>query len=295
MLGRRANRRSSEQRFHPLVREFLEDRLRREIGNSGVEDLHVAVAAWAEPSDWQTAAHHYAEAGRWRDLQRVLEVGVETIVAVGAFVAAAQLIDIVPDPPPSVPFEVIRSRIASLSGDLDRTLLHANRAVELQPDSEIAISNLMFATLLSGDVRATEELASRLVSSGRSPLIRDLGAAMRMTLAASLEGNLVELARHLEQLAERNRVDGHLHYEGVSLLNSSLTYRAIGDSGQVPASGVTGRHPRAGLFSSRSAGAAPPPPTWGSHRSPPSSPAGSSVGRPAIRRPARRGSSRRAG
>jgi hypothetical protein len=66
-------------------------------------------------------------------------------------------------------------------------------------------------------------------------------------------------------------------------------------AGQVPASGVTGRHPRAGLFSSRSAGAAPPPPTWGSHRSPPSSPAGSSVGRPAIRRPARRGSSRRAG
>src|SRR5436190_1244944 len=44
MLGRRANRRSSEQRYHPLVREFLEDRLRRELGAAGVNDLHVAVA-----------------------------------------------------------------------------------------------------------------------------------------------------------------------------------------------------------------------------------------------------------
>jgi len=230
MLGRRANRRSSDQRFHPLVREFLEDRLRREIGDSGVDDLHVAVATWADPSDWQTAAHHYAEARRWSDLQRVLESSVETIVAVGAFVSAANLIDLVPDPPQSVPFEVIRSRIASIGSDIERMLFHANRALELEPESEIGISNLMFAMLLSGDVRATEELAGRLARSGRSPLIKDLGAAMRMTLAASLDGDLVELAKHLEGLAARNHADGHLHYEGVSLLNASLTYRAIGDT-----------------------------------------------------------------
>ena len=60
MLGRRPNRRSTDQRYHPLVREFLEDRLRREIGDAGVDELHVAVARWAEPTDWQTAAHHFA-------------------------------------------------------------------------------------------------------------------------------------------------------------------------------------------------------------------------------------------
>jgi DNA-binding SARP family transcriptional activator len=230
MLGRRANRRSSEQRFHPLVREFLEDRLRREIGDAGVDELHVTVATWAEPSDWQTAAHHYASAKKWRDLQRVIEAHVETIVAVGAFVVAAQFIEFVPDAPPSVPFEIIRTRFASLGSDIDRMLIHANRALELGPESEIAISNLMFATLLSGDVEATQDLAGRLVASGRSPLIRELGAAMRLTLSASLEGNLVELAAQLEELAARNRADGHLHYEGVSLLNASLTYRAMGDS-----------------------------------------------------------------
>ena len=44
MLGRRAERRSAGQRYHPLVREFLESRLRRELGDSGVADLHLVVA-----------------------------------------------------------------------------------------------------------------------------------------------------------------------------------------------------------------------------------------------------------
>jgi DNA-binding SARP family transcriptional activator len=230
MLGRRANRRSSEQRYHPLVREFLEDRLRREVGDAGVDALHVAVAEWAEPSDWQTAAHHFAAALRWMELQRVIEANVETIVAVGAFKAAADLIAIVPGSPDSSPFEIVRTRIASMSSDIDRTLLHARRAFELGPDSEIAVSNLMFATHLAGDVQAASELAGRLVSGGQSLLIRELAAAMKTALDASLDGNLVELVTRLEDLAARNRASGHLHYEGVSLLNASLTYRAIGDT-----------------------------------------------------------------
>src|SRR3954451_6559791 len=34
LLGRRPNRRSTAQRYHPLVREFLEERLLREVGNA---------------------------------------------------------------------------------------------------------------------------------------------------------------------------------------------------------------------------------------------------------------------
>ena len=89
LLGRRPNRRSTAQRYHPLVREFLEERLLREIGAAGVDELHVAVARWAETTDWRTAAHHFASARRWPDLQRVLDTHVETIVASGAFLAAA--------------------------------------------------------------------------------------------------------------------------------------------------------------------------------------------------------------
>src|SRR5436190_321996 len=230
MLGRRANRRSPEQRFHPLVREFLEDRLRREIGDAGVEELHVAVAAWAEPSDWQTAAHHYAEAGRWASLKGVLEGNVEMIVASGAFAAASELIALVPGSSPSVAFEIIRSRVASSIGDIDETLRHAYRATELGPSSEIALGNLLSSTFLAGDLAASSELAQRLESVSKSSVMREIGSAMKRTLAASVDGNVIDLGADLEALAQRNRADGHLHYEGVSLLNASLMFKAQGDA-----------------------------------------------------------------
>jgi len=97
LLGRRPNRRSTAQRYHPLVREFLGDRLRREIGSASVDELHVSVARWAETTDWRTAAHHFAAARRWPDLQRVLDTHVETIIASGAFAAAAGLMRELPD------------------------------------------------------------------------------------------------------------------------------------------------------------------------------------------------------
>ena len=230
MLGRRANRRSSDQRYHPLVREFLEDRLRRDVGDSGVDDLHLAIARWAEPSDWQTAGHHFAEARKWGALAKVLDSNIETIVASGSFATAAELIALVPGSPESTSFEIIRARVASLTGDVDRMLKHAYRATELGPTSEIALSNLLYSTFVSGDVEVSSEIAHRLASGAKSSVMREIGAAMARNLQASIDGNLVEHAAHLEELAKRNRADGHLHYEGVSLLNASLTFKAQGDA-----------------------------------------------------------------
>src|SRR4029079_2215419 len=50
LLGRRPPRRSAAQRYHPLVREFLEERLRREVGPSGVRRLPITAASWAAPT-----------------------------------------------------------------------------------------------------------------------------------------------------------------------------------------------------------------------------------------------------
>ena len=232
MLGRRANRRSPEQRYHPLVREFLEDRLRREVGTAGVNDLHVAVARWAEPSDWQTAAHHYASAAKWPHLQRVLDASLDEIIASGAFSPAADLVALIPASPRSATVEVIRSRVASLVGDVDEMLGHARMAVELRPSSEIALGNLLHSTFMAGDVAASSEIAHRLANEAKSTALREIGAATERNLAASLDGNLIDFANQLEALADRNRADGHLHYEGVSLLNASLMYRAQGDAEQ---------------------------------------------------------------
>src|SRR5258706_6341168 len=228
--GRRQIRRSSEQRYHPLVREFLEDRLRRELDDSGVDDLHLSIARWAEPSDWQTAAHHFGAARKWGALSKVLDTSIESIAASGSFAIAAELIALVPGSPQLTSFEIVRARVASLTGDIDQMLKHAYRATELGPTSDIAQSNLLYATFISGDVAMSTEIAHRLASGAKSSLMRGIGDAMARNMTASIDGNLIEHTAHLEGLAEQNRADGHLHYEGVSLLNASLTFKAQGDA-----------------------------------------------------------------
>ncbi len=229
LLGRRPNRRSTAQRYHPLVREFLEERLRREIGSAGVDELHVAVARWAEASDWRTAAHHFASARRWPDLQRVLDTHVETIVASGAFVAAAVYVDLLDKSSASGSVEVVRSRAASVTGDLEVMLIHADRAAELDPGSDAVTINLIASNYVGGDIRRSVELAERLSVEGKTALARQLGEGTRMNVSGSLDGNLQDIADYLERLAERNLADGHRHYEGVSLLNLSLTLKAMGE------------------------------------------------------------------
>ena len=58
-------------RYHPLVREFLEARLRTLDGREAVAALHRRIGDAAADTDWRTAAHHYREAG---DTDAVLAV-----------------------------------------------------------------------------------------------------------------------------------------------------------------------------------------------------------------------------
>jgi DNA-binding SARP family transcriptional activator/tetratricopeptide (TPR) repeat protein len=228
LLGRRAKRRSAEQRYHPLVREFLEDRLRREVGPAGVNALHVAVATWAEPHDWRTAAHHFSAANRASALRKVLEAHIGTVVASGAFVAAAEYLPQLASSP-SFAAEIIRSRIASLDGDTDLAVKHAGRALALAPGSEIAVLNLASSAYLAGDLVTTRTLADRLGSTEGDEL-RELGVALRLMVDSSLDGDVGEAGVHLEELATRNRDRGQTHFEGVSLLNASLMHKARGNA-----------------------------------------------------------------
>jgi len=230
LLGRRPNRRSTAQRYHPLVREFLEARLLRELGRAGVDELHVTVARWAESTDWRTAAHHFASAQRWDDLQRVLDTHVETIVGSGAFLAAASFVDMLDETTPSSTAEIVRSRAASVTGDLVSMLRHAERALVLDPTSDTATINLIASNYVGGDLARSIELGARLAVEGKSQLSRDIAEGVRMNASGSIDGDLREIAAYLDGLAQRNRDDGHRHYEGVSLLNLSLTWKAIGDA-----------------------------------------------------------------
>ncbi|HUQ77882.1 MAG TPA: BTAD domain-containing putative transcriptional regulator [Patescibacteria group bacterium] len=228
MLGRRASRRSPEQRYHPLVREFLEERLLRELGTDGVDALHVTVAEWAEPSDWRTAAHHYASARRWPDLLRVLESHLERIVASGAFSAASDFVRQFPDPPRSAAVEVIASRQASVDLDLERVLDHALHAVAIAPESDVGRANLITALFLSGRSAEALPMAEAFSRDAKSDLLRQVAHATTVLIRSSIDMDLTEVERVFILLAERSRVEGLSHFEGVSLLNAGLAMRSQG-------------------------------------------------------------------
>ena len=63
LLSRPPRSSRGPRRYHPLVREFLEARLRSSIGNAAVAQLHHRVAEAATDLDWRIAAYHYREAG----------------------------------------------------------------------------------------------------------------------------------------------------------------------------------------------------------------------------------------
>ena len=56
--------RESPHRFHPLVRDFLVARLREEVGDARVREMHALVAEALEFRDWLGSAWHYRAAGQ---------------------------------------------------------------------------------------------------------------------------------------------------------------------------------------------------------------------------------------
>src|SRR2546430_13614208 len=68
----RVDRPSGAYRYHNLVGEFLENRLRREISKDGIAALHRTMTAYSKTINWKLATHHYAATGNVNDLRRVL-------------------------------------------------------------------------------------------------------------------------------------------------------------------------------------------------------------------------------
>ena len=228
LLSRRHGSHRTGHGYHPLVREFLEARLRRDVGDPDVAVLHRSVARWAEGRDWAAACYHYAAAGDVADLHRMLDASIENIVGTGEIALAADYLERFPPEATTANYEIIRSRLAANAADIGASVGHARRAVEIDPASEAAIMNLLGSHFQAGDLGPALGLASHLATTARSPTLRQIGAATRSVLDVSLDGDLDKALKSLESIADMARRRGHSHYEGVSLVNSSLIRKAQG-------------------------------------------------------------------
>ena len=215
-------------RAHPLVREFLLARLRREVGADGKRTIHVAIAQAADGNDWRAASQHYLAAGEGASARRVLTASIDTVVGTGAFSAADDVMAALPDGRLGGSAELIlRSRLAQQRAAPAESLRYAEDALASDPTSPIVLLNVVTARSLVGDIAGAIE-ASQVLESTHPPYA-GLGRAYRVTMQSSLDGPLDAAVMELDSLASQLRDRGEFHFLGVARLNTALARTALGD------------------------------------------------------------------
>jgi DNA-binding SARP family transcriptional activator len=229
LLGRQGSV-SAGFRYHPLVREFLEGRLRANIGDTGIRALHEEAGIWAEAVDWRPACYHYEAAHNISSLHRVLDSAIDSIAGQGRYEVAADYLRRYEPSGPRASFEIVASRVEFQRGNFDTALNHANRAVALEPGSDAALSNSITMHGHVGNLEQSWELAKQLAATAGSPLYRSIAQARCLMYEASLDGPLSNGIAYLSDLALRSEADRLTHFAGVSRLNIAILEQARGDS-----------------------------------------------------------------
>jgi len=228
--------RRAGRRYHRLVRDFLEARLQREIGTTGVLGLHRRVARSQESRNWRLAAHHYAAAGDVPDLHRVVSGAAGQILGSGEFALAESYLERFPPTVPDPAFDIVRSRMDLHRGDaraaLERALAAAGafRADSDDPNANLAIANLMTVHYFLGNMRAAQDLARSLLERRPEPSLTAIGNGMLFLLSSSTDGHLGAHVQFLEQMAEDQQRRGDHHYFGITKLNLANALIARGQA-----------------------------------------------------------------
>jgi LuxR family maltose regulon positive regulatory protein len=229
LLGRPGTRPRHVVRAHPLVRDFLQARLRSAIGMHGVRRIHSRVARAAEASNWHIAVRHYLDATAEREARRVLTAAIDQVLAAGQYTSAHALASTFKSGRLEGPAGLIlESRVAQQRGALDEGLRLAERASELAPNASAVLVNLAAARALAGNLVGALEAAQRLGGSEGTEWAA-IATSFEAVLQASLAGSLEKTERDLAAFADALRNQGAHHYRGVALNNLAITLIARGE------------------------------------------------------------------
>lgn len=222
-------------RYHPLVRDFLEARLRRDEGDASATALHLRVAQHAEGRNWRLAAYHYDASGSNAEVLRVLAESLPAVMARGDWDLADGYLR--RNPEVSKPqFSIIRSRVALGKGDSDRAIFLAKGAVErtstpADDTGYFGLANLAAVEWALGNMAESFRIATLLASSEQSPQpLAEISRTFALLHRVSADGDLREARASLVHLAEKQRVPGQERYYAITMLNLANCLRAIGDA-----------------------------------------------------------------
>jgi ATP/maltotriose-dependent transcriptional regulator MalT/DNA-binding SARP family transcriptional activator len=234
LLSRRSEGSKQVKRYHPLVRQFLDARLHRAIGDDRVRSLHNQVAAAGRSNgDWRLACNHFAAAGDLEGVHAVLAEAVQQIMGNGQYAWANTFLERFPSLESHPTFDIIRSRMAYQRGSIEEALQLGTRALDAAPDSADALMNLMSLHFQAYEGEKALSFAQRLASSAVDPLQRAIGKAMAAISDSSAEGDLLGPTRSFLELAHAMEEAGHRHFEGIALVNAAELSRVMGDAPDV--------------------------------------------------------------
>jgi LuxR family transcriptional regulator, maltose regulon positive regulatory protein len=225
LLTRPSRTSRGQQRFHPLVREFLEARMRSSSSETAVAALHHRVAEYAADHDWRLAAYHFREAGDHTAVADTIAAAIPEIMGTAAYSIADDLMGQVPVElrPPS--FGVVGSRLRMQRGDYEGAVAEAERVLAGEPlaaERDHALLNLITLHINAGNRGDALELATVLETATSDPNLKLIAQAARLSVeAGGLNGNLDTVAAHFRRMAEEQR-GVYPHHFGVTMLNLGL-------------------------------------------------------------------------
>jgi ATP/maltotriose-dependent transcriptional regulator MalT/DNA-binding SARP family transcriptional activator len=226
LLSRLSRASRGPQRYHPLVREFLEARLLATVGEKGLAVLHRAVAETAALNDWRAAAHHYREAGDLDGVADVIAASIQEVMGSGQYSAATAFIDQVPNTRKSAGLNLVKARVEMQRGAYDSAIALSSAALDQvspgSPERDHALLNLATMAMLAGNSAEALVHLDLLRETGALDHLRLIAEGMALMIAASGTGNLEVVARQLQEMAERQR-GTHQQYFGVTMLNLAVT------------------------------------------------------------------------
>jgi ATP/maltotriose-dependent transcriptional regulator MalT/DNA-binding SARP family transcriptional activator len=238
LLTRPARATRGPQRYHPLVREFLEARLRSAEGSQHTADLHQLAAKAVASSDWRLAAYHFGQAGDGGAVVNIIASAIPTIMGSGQHSIAVEHVDKVPKEtwPPGL--GLLQSRMQMQRGDYATAIESSAAVLEAadagSPEADYALLNLVTMHVNAGQSSIAIPLLRRLKETTSSEQLRLIADGLRLMVATRGDGSIDEVTRYLQGMADRQR-GMHAHYFGVTMLN--LAHICVIQDGPEPAVG----------------------------------------------------------
>jgi len=225
LLSRLSGGPRTHQRYHPLVREFLEARFRSIDGPEVVAALHRRTAAAAAPSDWRVGAHHYREAGDTEAMLGVVASAIPTIMGNGQYALAEGFIGPISAEQRPSGFDLIMSRVDMQQGDYEAAIAASQAVLDSGVTDPIqrdhALLNLVTLHLNFGSGEQALALALQLEKVTSDPNLKSIADVTVSLLQAQSEGDLDAVNRRLRAMAQSQRHSSSHHF-GVTLLNLAL-------------------------------------------------------------------------